>query len=76
MQLGLSQNDPDKQYIGPDGNLVPFPKRDPSMVSPQDKVAKGVIEMIENRRHKRVFSGLGKLLYYLNRISPELVSGY
>ncbi|MCC7465358.1 MAG: SDR family oxidoreductase [Saprospiraceae bacterium] len=73
-QLGFTQNDPDKQHIGPDGNLVPCPKRDPSMVSPQDKVAKGVIEMIEKRQHKRVFSGLGKLLYYLNRISPELVN--
>jgi short-subunit dehydrogenase len=72
--LGFTQNDPDKQHIGSDGNLVPCPKRDSSMVSPQDKVAKGVIEMIENRRHKRVFSSLGKLLYYLNRISSELVS--
>ena len=74
-QLGFTQNDPDKQHIGPDGSLVPCPKRDQSMVSPVSEVAKGVIQMIEKRQHKRVFSGLGKLLYYLNRLSPELVSG-
>ncbi|HAD15127.1 MAG TPA: short chain dehydrogenase [Saprospirales bacterium] len=72
--LGFTQNDPDKQHIGPDGNLSPCPQRDSSMVSPVDKVAEGVIRMIETRQHKRVFSGLGKLLFYLNRISPQLVS--
>jgi hypothetical protein len=31
-------------------------------------------KMIEKRQHKRVFSKLGKILFFLNRISPELVS--
>lgn len=72
--LGFTQNDPGKQQIGPDGSLLPCPKRDQAFVSPVDKVAKGIIQMIEKRQHKRVFSKLGKILLFLNRISPELVS--
>jgi len=72
--LGFTQNSPEKQHIGPDGRLTPCPQRDQSLVSPVDKVARGIIRMIENRQHKRVFSNLGKLLYYLNRMSPRLTS--
>ena len=72
--LGFTQNDLEKQQIGPDGSLLPCPKRDQALVSPVDKVAKGIIQMIEKRQHKRVFSKLGKILFFLNRISPELVS--
>lgn len=72
--VGFTQNDPDKQFVRPDGSLMTRPDRNQGMVEPVDKVAKGLIRMIEKRQHKRVFSNLGWTLYWLNRISPNLVS--
>lgn len=72
--VGFTQNDPQKQFIRPDGSLMTRPDRDQSMVEPVEKVAKGLIRMVEKRQHKQVFSNLGHLLYWLNRLSPDLVS--
>ncbi len=72
--VGFTQNDPQKQFIRPDGSLMTRPDRDQSIVEPVEKVAKQLIRMIENRQHKRVFSNLGRMLYWLNRLSPDLVS--
>jgi hypothetical protein len=52
------------------------PDRKQGMVEPVDKVASGLIQMIEKRQHKRVFSTLGHTLYWLNRLSPNLVSWF
>jgi short-subunit dehydrogenase len=74
--VGFTQNDPEKQFVRPDGSLMTRPDRKQGMVEPVDKVASGLIQMIEKRQHKRVFSTLGHTLYWLNRLSPNLVSWF
>lgn len=72
--LGFTRNDPQKQFVQPDGSLVTCPDRNPRMVASVEKVADLVLQMIEKREHKRVFGHLGRLLMTLNRLSPDLVS--
>ncbi len=70
--VGFTENDPDKMVYNKDGKLIPQPKRDFVKPEPPERVAGRIIEMIEKRRFKRVFSTLGKLNATINRWVPAL----
>lgn len=71
--VGFTQNDPNKTIYQEDGKLAVLPKRSNVKVAPVDQIAARLIGIIERRQFKTVFSPIGKLLFYLNRLSPGLV---
>lgn len=71
--VGFTQNDPNKTIYQEDGKLTVLPKRSNVKVAPVDQIAARLIGIIERRQFKTVFSPIGKLLFYLNRLSPGLV---
>ncbi|MBR9920801.1 MAG: SDR family oxidoreductase [Bacteroidetes bacterium] len=71
--VGFTQNDPNKTVLDEHGNIIPLVSRSPLKPEPVEKVAARLIRMIEKRQFKRVFSGLGKLNYFMNRLFPGLV---
>lgn len=71
--VGFTENDPRKTIIKADGQAEILPKRKEVKVEPVEKVAARLLRMIENRTHRKTFTPLGKLLVYLERLSPSLV---
>ncbi len=74
--VGFTQNDPDKQIHNAQGELIPQPARDFASAQPVDVVAQRIIQMVERRQFKRVFSPLGKLAAITNWWSPPLLSWF
>lgn len=70
--VGFTQNDPEKTMYDKDGQLIPQPPRSFKQES-TEKVALRLMNMIEHRKFKSVFTPLGKLNALMNRISPTLV---
>lgn len=70
--VGFTQNDPEKTMYDKDGMLIPQPPRS-FRQEPINVVALRLMKMIEKRKLKSVFTPLGKLNSFLNRISPCLV---
>lgn len=73
--VGFTQNDPEKTIFDKDGKVIAQPKRDFIKAESPEKVAKRIIQMIEKRQFKRVFTVLGKLNSFMNRYFPALVTG-
>lgn len=71
--LGFTENDAGKQVLASNGMYVPQPKRTVK-TAPVKQVAQRLIKMIERREKAAVFSATGKLLWYLNRLSPALTN--
>lgn len=71
--VGFTQNDPNKTIYQEDGKLAVLPKRNNVKVAPVDQIAARLIGIVERRRFKTVFSPIGKLMFYLNRLAPGLV---
>ncbi len=71
--VGFTENDKEKTYFNKDGFLSELPKRKHIKERPVKDVALQLISMIEKRRYKTVFTFLGKLNIFLNRIFPGLV---
>lgn len=71
--LSFTENDAGKQVLTGDGVYVPQPKRN-IKTTPVKQVAQRIIKMIERRKKTVVFSATGKLLWYLNRLSPSLTN--
>ncbi|NCU04391.1 MAG: SDR family NAD(P)-dependent oxidoreductase, partial [Chitinophagaceae bacterium] len=71
--VSFTENDETKTVLNSTGSLVPQPKRKNITVTAQSTVAAQLIKMIETRKVSVVFSGIGKLLNTLNRLSPFLV---
>ncbi len=70
--LGFVENASDKMMLGKNGKQVAMPA-DLRVKRMSQKSAVGkIMQMIERRKFKRVFSPLGKLLNIVNRISPGL----
>jgi NAD(P)-dependent dehydrogenase (short-subunit alcohol dehydrogenase family) len=70
--VGFTENEADKTMIGSHGETVPQPSRKQR----QDKreiVAARLLNMIGKRTFKRVFTPLGRLTAFMNRLSPSLV---
>ncbi len=70
--LGFTENDPDKSILGPDGKTMPQPKRNVFKAQPVDQVAGEIVQMIERRQTRRVFTRLGHLTSLVARFAPWL----
>ncbi len=73
--VGFTENDPDKTIYDADGNIIPQPKRDFIKAESPEEVARRIINMIETRKFKQVFTPLGKLNAIVNKWMPAL-GGY
>jgi len=71
--VGFTENDPQKTIYNAKGKIIAQPKRDFIKAEPPEKVAQRIIQMIERRTFKRVFTGLGKLNAFMNRFFPSIV---
>ncbi|MFY7838688.1 MAG: SDR family NAD(P)-dependent oxidoreductase [Lacibacter sp.] len=71
--LGFTENDPDKKVVAGNGIYIPQPKRNVK-TAPAKQVTKRLIKMIEQKEKAVVFSAMGKLLWYLNRLSPAITN--
>ena len=73
VNIGYTQNDPDKETISADGSRIPINPRKGRDVMTQQSVAEAVVRSIEKRRFITVLSPLGKLTAILQPIFPRLV---
>lgn len=71
--VGLTENEAGKTIYDTNGQKTP--KEDVAFLGlqPIDVVAAGIIRMIRRRQFRKVFSIVGKLNAFINRISPGLV---
>lgn len=74
--VGFTQNDPDKVIHNAKGEMIPQPARDFAHAQPVDVVARRIIQMVERRQFKRVFSPLGKLAAMTNWWAPPLLNWF
>jgi len=71
--VGFTENHPEKTIYDAQGQKIPQPKRDLIKPEPVEKVAARIINMIERKTFKKVFTPLGKLNSVLNKFTPGLV---
>ena len=71
--VGFTENDPNKTVYDKDGKVIPIPKRSVGKTDTPEKVAKGILQIVEKRKFKKVFTLLGKLNVLMNRFAPWLV---
>ncbi len=71
--VGFTENDPQKTIYDANGKVIPQPNRNLVKTEPPEAVAKRVMNMIENRTQKSVFTPLGKLNAFMNRFAPFIV---
>ena len=70
--LSFTENDPEKTIYDANGNIVPIPKRTVMRPEPVNLVASQILQMVEQRTFKRVFSPMGKLIAFTSRFFPSL----
>ena len=70
--LSFTENDPEKTIYDANGNVVPLPKRTVMRAEPVELVASQILQMVEQRTFKRVFSPMGKLIAFASRYCPSL----
>ena len=68
--VGFTENEPQKTILAADGRILPQPRRNFIKPESREVVARRLIRMIEKRQHKRVFTPLGKLNAWVNRLAP------
>lgn len=73
--VGFTENDPQKAIYDKNGALVPQPARNFVKQEPAGVVAGRIIRMIENRQQEKIFTPLGKLNGWVNRLLPG-VAGF
>ena len=71
--VGFTENDPDKKIYDTDGQLIAQPNNAVIKAEPPQNVAKRIIKMIERKTFKSVFTPIGKLNAFMNRLAPSLV---
>lgn len=71
--VGFTENEPDKETLGPDGTLIPLKTRSWKGIQPVAKVAEAVAGSIERRKFITVLTPVGKLNYYMQAYFPSLV---
>jgi short-subunit dehydrogenase len=69
--LSFTKNDEDKQMVRAKGELVPVPKRAALITQSQEKVANGIVRMIERRQAKKIFSKVGKVTALMLKFFPK-----
>ena len=70
--LGFTENDPGKTILGPDGQIIPQPNRNVFKAQPVARVAGEIVQMIERRQPRRVFTTLGHVTALVARFAPWL----
>ncbi|MEO1626551.1 MAG: SDR family NAD(P)-dependent oxidoreductase, partial [Bacteroidota bacterium] len=70
--VGFTENDPDKTIYDKNGNIIPQPNRSFIKAEPPENVARRIMQMMERRTFKQVFTPLGKLNAIVNRWLPSL----
>ena len=70
VMVGLTDFDEEKRVVGADGTLIPISRKSHQT---REQVAKIVIRIIRKRKFRVVLTPLGKLNYFLQKISPSLV---
>jgi short-subunit dehydrogenase len=68
--LGYTENDPEKRILSSSGSLIP-PNR-PAHHS-QKQAAQIILKAVKKRKKKVVMTPIGKLSWFVNRISPALI---
>ncbi len=71
--VGFTENDSQKFLLDTSGKKINVPSRAGIQKMPQTKVAKKIIRMIEKKKFRATFTGLGKITSLLNRISPNII---
>lgn len=70
LRVGLVKTYPGKRVLGHDGSLIHINRTGHQC---EEDVAKAIIRMIKNRRSSLTLTPLGKLLYFIQKISPTIV---
>jgi|WetSurMetagenome_2_1015567.scaffolds.fasta_scaffold36553_3 short-subunit dehydrogenase len=70
--VSFVRNEEQKRFITADGSLVPVPPRKAWLQQPREKVARSVLNLIQNRHPKVVLSAFGKLTAFIIRFIPGL----
>lgn len=71
--VGFTKNSESKRTLSPEGNWVSVKARPALLITDKSIMARKVLNQIRRRQFAKVYSRLGQLLYYLNRLSPRLV---
>ena len=58
---------------GADGRITPQPSRTAVKQAPAEEVALRLIRMLRSREREHIFSPLGKIVSFVNRLSPRLM---
>lgn len=71
--LGFVENNISKKILNKNGESIPQPERNNVSKMSQEHAAGQLIEMMEKRTFKKVFSPLGKATALLSKIAPRLL---
>lgn len=71
--LGFTENSKDKTILNTSGNKVPQPSRTNIKQMPLPVVANKLVNMLEQKKKKMIFSRLGKWVHIINKIAPTLL---
>jgi short-subunit dehydrogenase len=71
--IGFTENDPDKTIYNVDGEIIDQPSRSNFKAQSPEMVANQIIQMIERRTYKAVFTPIGKLNAFMARFAPWIV---
>jgi meso-butanediol dehydrogenase/(S,S)-butanediol dehydrogenase/diacetyl reductase len=70
LRAGLVRTYPGKMVLGHDGSLIPVSRKGHQSM---EDVARAVIRMVKKRRSLMTLTLMGKLLYFLEKVSPTMV---
>jgi len=68
--LGFTENSKEKTILNASGNRIPQPSRKNIKQMPLPVVSNKLIKMLEQKKQQMIFSGLGKWMYVINKITP------
>jgi len=71
--VGFTENDPQKTIYDSNGKIIKMPSRAFIKQQPVETVAKKLLNLIEKRKFKAVFTFLGKINNFIYRISPAII---
>jgi len=70
LRAGLVRTYPGKRVLGHDGSLIPVSRKGHQSM---EDVAHAVIRMVTKRRSVITLTTIGKLIYFMEKVSPSLV---
>ena len=70
--VGFTENEEQKKTLNSRGELEPVPSRSGFRPMPRVQLAEKLLDQLDRQRTIRVYSFMGKLGYFLSRISPKV----